>query len=139
MAASGNEVASIAQTAKTLGVEAQTSGATGGEAVKLSQLKKLRDSLTSGAVGFTGTATVHIDGSSNGYAYIDESYQLVKNLSAGSGAVNLTVPVPQIMYVQTLGKSEEMSISGDYTLIRGDPYPQGRTIYIFGDVTATGI
>ena len=140
MAATGNEAASIAQTAKALGVEAQTSGATGGEAVKLSQLKKLRDSLTSGAVGFTGTATVHIDGSSIGYAYIDESYQLVKYLSGGSDAVNLTVPVPQIMFVQTQGvKSGEMSISGDYTLIRGDPYPQGRTIYIFGDVTATGI
>lgn len=48
MAATGNEVASIAQTAKALGVEAQTSGATGGEAVRLRQLKMLRDS---GAVG----------------------------------------------------------------------------------------
>ena len=44
MAATGNEVASIAQTAKALGVEAQTSGATGGEAVSLRQLKMLRDS-----------------------------------------------------------------------------------------------
>lgn len=48
MAATGNEVASIAQTAKALGVEAQTSGATGGEAVRLRQLKMLRDSGAGG-------------------------------------------------------------------------------------------
>lgn len=48
MAASGKEVASIAQTAKALGIEAQTSGATGGEAVSLRQLKMLRDSGTGG-------------------------------------------------------------------------------------------
>lgn len=112
--------------------------AIGTEIVTLSQLKMLGDSLTSGG-GFTGTATVHINGDSIGYAYIDESYQLVENLAAGSDAVNLTVPVPQIMFVQTQGRNERMSISGDYTLIRSLSYPQGRVIYIFGDVTATGV
>lgn len=112
--------------------------AEGSEVVTLSQLKMLGDSLTSGG-GFTGTATVNIDGTSIGYAYIDESYQLVENLVADSDAVNLTVPVPQIMFVQTQGKNEGMNISGDYTLIMSTSYPQGRIIYIFGDVTATGI
>ena len=112
--------------------------AEGNEVVTLSQLKMLEDSLTSGG-GFTGTATVHIDGNSIGYAYIDEDYQLVENLSAGSDAVNLTVPVPQIMIVQTQGKNEGMSISGDYTLIMSLSWPERRIIYIFGDVTATGI
>lgn len=112
--------------------------AEGSEVVTLSQLKMLGN-ITSGGGGFTGTATVHIDGDSIGYAYIDEGYQLVENLSTGSGAVNLTVPIPQIMFVQTQGKNEGMSISGDYTLIMSLSYPQGRIIYIFGDVTATGI
>ena len=114
--------------------------AEGSEVVTLSQLKMLEDSLTlDGGGGFTGTATVHINGDSIGYAYIDESYQLVENLSAGSDAVNLTVPVPQIMLVKAQGRNEGMSISGDYTLILSTSYPQGRIIYIFGDVTATGI
>lgn len=59
MAASSNEVASIAQAAEALGVEAQASGATGDEAVRLRQLKMLRDSGAGGkkykietAVGF---------------------------------------------------------------------------------------
>ena len=48
MAATGDEAASIAQAAEALGVEAQTSGATGGEAVRLRQLKMLRDSGAGG-------------------------------------------------------------------------------------------
>lgn len=48
MPATGDEVASIAQAAEALGIEAQTSGATGGEAVRLRQLKMLRDSGAGG-------------------------------------------------------------------------------------------
>lgn len=48
MAATGDEAASIAQVAEALGVEVQTSGATGGEAVRLRQLKMLRDSGAGG-------------------------------------------------------------------------------------------
>ena len=46
MAATGDEAASIAQAAKALDVDAQNSGATGDESVRLRQLKMLRDSLT---------------------------------------------------------------------------------------------
>ena len=48
MAATGDEAASIAQAAKALDVDAQTSGATGDEAVRLRQLKMLRDSGAGG-------------------------------------------------------------------------------------------
>lgn len=48
MAATGDEAASIAQAAEALDVEAQTSGATGDEAVRLRQLKMLRDSGVGG-------------------------------------------------------------------------------------------
>lgn len=48
MAATGNEIVSIAQAAEALGIEAQTSGATGGEAVRLRQLKMVRDSGAGG-------------------------------------------------------------------------------------------
>lgn len=48
MAVTGDEVVSIAQAAEALDVEAQTSGATGGEIVRLRQLKMLRDSGAGG-------------------------------------------------------------------------------------------
>lgn len=48
MAATGDEVASIAQAAKALDVDSQNSGATGDEAVSLRQLKMLRDNMGQG-------------------------------------------------------------------------------------------
>lgn len=135
MTATGNEAASIAQTAKALGVEAQTSGATGGEAVRLRQLKMLR----TGGGGFTGTATVKIDGTNSaGYAYIDDGYHLVEKDTGYAGTFILTVPVPQIMFVQATGKSENMGISGDYNLVKSFGGVNGSCIYVFGDVIVTG-
>lgn len=46
MTATGNEAVTIAQAAKALDVDAQNSGATGDESVRLRQLKMLRDSLS---------------------------------------------------------------------------------------------
>lgn len=45
MAATGDEVASIAQVAKAFAVDAQNSGATGDEFVRLRQLKMLKDNM----------------------------------------------------------------------------------------------
>lgn len=48
MTATGNEAVTIAQAAKALDVDAQNSGATGDESVRLRQLKILRDSGAGG-------------------------------------------------------------------------------------------
>lgn len=68
MTATGNEAVTIAQAAKALDVDAQNSGATGGESVRLRQLKMLRDSLTANITarlavvnGTTGNVDVQLD------------------------------------------------------------------------------
>lgn len=68
MTATGNEAVTIAQAAKVLDVDAQNSGATGYESVRLRQLKMLRDSLTANITarlavvnGTTGNVDVQLD------------------------------------------------------------------------------
>lgn len=91
--------------------------------------------IETGSSGFTGMATVYLDPNLPcSYSYIDEKLALVKEENV-QDVSSIQVPIPQIIYLSTQGRNENMSISGDFTLIRSDPYPQGRTIYIFGDVT----
>lgn len=84
MAATGDEAASIAQAAEALDVEAQTSGATGNEAVRLRQLKMLRDS---GA----GGKKYKIEGALQTQVQSSASAGDVVITAAGSGVVDYSV------------------------------------------------
>ena len=79
MAATGDEAASIAQAAKALDVDAQSSGATGDESVRLRQLKMLRDSAPSIE---TCTVTFKQGDSSTAYDNVTVVYYVDANGSA---------------------------------------------------------
>ena len=49
----------------------------------------------------------------------------------------VVIPIPQIVYIEGEGRNSSLSVNGDFTLIRSEYYPQGRTIFVYGDVTAT--
>ena len=91
MTATGNEAVSIAQTAKALGIEAQTSGATGDESVRLRQLKMVMDSY---AGGEQGSVQISYGGNSNANFYFVDAegiYQSLKNPSS------IAVSIPAII------------------------------------------
>ena len=86
MAATGDEVASVAQAAEALDVDAQNSGATGDEAVRLRQLKMLRDSGAGGK-----KYKIVTDGSFPTQVQSSASAGDVVITAAGSGAVDYYV------------------------------------------------
>lgn len=107
---------------------------TGDEYVRLSQLKMLGDSLTSGG-GFTGTATVTFvtpyDYSVREIGYIDENHELVTSTDE-----SVQIPIPQIASINFGGSRESsFSSSGDCSMLCHS-FLIG-SYYIYGDTTFT--
>lgn len=89
-----------------------------------------------GGGGDVATLTIDADNTYT-YAYADENGSLVYE-SGSVVSVALTVPVPQIVLVVAIGKSERFNISGDYQKLNTLSYPNGAVIWMTGDVTAFG-
>lgn len=89
-----------------------------------------------GGSAFTGVANITYKGLyvSANMSYMDNSLQLKQVVD---NHLPSTIPVPQIIYASIPGRSDGMSISGNYTLIASPTYPTARVIYVYGDITIT--
>ena len=86
-----------------------------------------------GGGGFTGVGNVTINGNT---AYSDMAY-MNENMELVSNQLDLSIPVPQIIYISAAGRQGGMNLTGDYTPILETSYPAGRVIYMYGDITVT--
>lgn len=130
MTATGNEAVTIAQAAKALDVDAQNSGATGDEPVRLRQLKMLRDSLTANITA-TVTFVTPYGYSVRAISYIDENHALVTSTDE-----SVQIPIPQIAYINYGGSKESsFSSSGNCSMLYHS-FEIG-AYYIYGDTTFT--
>lgn len=91
MTATGNEAVTIDQAAKALDVDAQNSGATGDESVRLRQLKMLRDSY---AGGEQGSVQISYGGNSDANFYFVDAEGIYQNLKNPS---SIAVSLPAII------------------------------------------
>lgn len=130
MTVKGNEAVKLSQVAKALDVDAQNSGATGDESVRLRQLKMLRDSLTANITA-TVTFVAPYGYSVREISYIDENHELVTSTDE-----SVQIPIPQIAYINYGGNKESaFSSSGNCSML----YHSLETgaYYIYGDTTFT--